>query len=73
MELSDEKGWQEPQFAAFVSSIIEQGYDPEDIDRVREKLQGLGLKTYDVLSPPLMDALSSYTAKTQGTLGKTKL
>jgi S-(hydroxymethyl)glutathione synthase len=28
-ELSDEKGWQEPQFAAFVSSIIEQGFDPE--------------------------------------------
>ena len=24
VELSDEKGWQEPQFAAFVSSIIEQ-------------------------------------------------
>jgi S-(hydroxymethyl)glutathione synthase len=27
VELSDEKGWQEPQFAAFVSSIIEQGFD----------------------------------------------
>lgn len=31
-ELSDEKGWQEPQFAAFVSSIIETGVDPEKYD-----------------------------------------
>lgn len=29
VELSDEKGWQEPQFAGFVSSIIEQGFDPK--------------------------------------------
>lgn len=28
-ELSDQSGWQEPQFAAFVSSIIEQGFDPK--------------------------------------------
>ena len=29
VELSDEKGWQEPQFAGFVSSIIEQGFNPK--------------------------------------------
>ena len=28
-ELSDTSGWQEPQFAAFCASIIEQGFDPE--------------------------------------------
>ena len=62
VELSDVKGWQEPQFAAFVSSIIEQGHDPKDMDGVRGKLKSVGLETYDVLSPALMDAIASYTA-----------
>jgi S-(hydroxymethyl)glutathione synthase len=68
VELSDEKGWQEPQFAAFVSSIIEQGYDPKAIDNVRSKLKSIGLETYDVLSPPLMDAMSTFTARKRGVL-----
>jgi len=63
VELSDEKGWQEPQFAAFVSSIIEQGFDPNEMSSVRSRLNALGLQTYDVLSPPLMDALSTFAAK----------
>ncbi|KAJ4292579.1 hypothetical protein N0V90_009242 [Kalmusia sp. IMI 367209] len=62
-ELSDKKGWQEPQFAAFVSSIIEQGFDPKEIDGVREKFKSVGLQTYDVLSPGLMDAIAAYTAQ----------
>ncbi|KAI2611728.1 S-glutathione synthase [Hypoxylon fragiforme] len=68
VELSDEKGWQEPQFAAFVSSIIEQGFDPAKIDGVREKLNKIGLSTYDALSPPLMDAIATWTAKKNGAL-----
>lgn len=63
VELSDKKGWQEPQFAAFVSSIIEQGFDPKDMDQVRQRFRSLGLETYDVLSPTLMDLLSTFTAK----------
>jgi S-(hydroxymethyl)glutathione synthase len=66
VELSDDKGWQEPQFAAFVSSIIEQGYDPKGMDAVRSRFHDLGLQTYDALSPPLMDALSTFTAKKSG-------
>ncbi|KAF2450531.1 putative glutathione-dependent formaldehyde-activating enzyme [Karstenula rhodostoma CBS 690.94] len=62
-ELSDKSGWQEPQFAAFVSSIIEQGFDPSQIDTVRSKFKSVGLETYDVLSPPLMDAIATYTAQ----------
>lgn len=62
-ELSDEKGWQEPQFAAFVSSIIEQGYDPEKMDQVRQKLKSVGLEPYDCLAPPLMDAIATWTRK----------
>jgi S-(hydroxymethyl)glutathione synthase len=68
VELSDEKGWQEPQFAAFVSSIIEQGHDPNDMANVRSKLKSLGLEPYDVLSPPLMDAIATYTGKKSGAL-----
>lgn len=67
-ELSDEKGWQEPQFAAFVSSIIEAGFDPSGIDAVRAKFKELGLETYDSLSPPLMDAIATWTAKKNGKL-----
>lgn len=67
-ELSDQKGWQEPQFAAFVSSIIEQGYDPKKMDDVRGKFKSLGLDTYDCLSPPLMDLIATYTAQKAGKL-----
>jgi S-(hydroxymethyl)glutathione synthase len=66
-ELSDAKGWQAPQFAAFVSSIIEQGYEPTKMDAVRARFKALGLSTYDALSPPLMDALASFTAQKAGT------
>jgi S-(hydroxymethyl)glutathione synthase len=68
VELSDSEGWQEPQFAAFVSSIIEQGYPPEKMDEVRSKFKSLGLETYDALSPPLMDAIATWTAKRAGVL-----
>lgn len=61
-ELSSDKGWQEPQFAAFVSSIIEQGFSPDRMDEVRGKFKAVGLETYDALSPPLMDAIASWTA-----------
>ncbi|KAG7113365.1 putative glutathione-dependent formaldehyde-activating enzyme like protein [Verticillium longisporum] len=61
-ELSDEKGWQEPQFAGFVSSIIEQGFDARHIDDVRAQLKSLGLESYDALNPPLMDAIAAFTA-----------
>lgn len=69
-ELSKEKGWQEPQFAAFVSSIIEQGFDPKKIDEVRDTFKSKGLETYDALSPPLMDAIATWTAQQSGKLPK---
>ncbi|OAL52578.1 putative glutathione-dependent formaldehyde-activating enzyme [Pyrenochaeta sp. DS3sAY3a] len=67
-ELSDTKGWQEPQFAAFVSSIIEQGFHPKGIDEVRQKFQSIGLQTYDVLSPTLMDLIATHTGQKSGKL-----
>ncbi|KAJ5554716.1 hypothetical protein N7535_007162 [Penicillium sp. DV-2018c] len=66
VELSNEQGWQEPQFAAFVSSIIEQGTHPNQMDEIRAKFKSVGLQTYDVLSPPLMDLISTFTAKQAG-------
>ena len=44
VELADTQGWQEPQFAAFVSSIIEQGFDPLGMDEVRSRLKSVGLR-----------------------------
>lgn len=67
-ELSDQKGWQEPQFAGFVSSIIEQGFNPEGMGDIRGKFRKNGLETYDALSPPLMDLIATYTAKASGAL-----
>ena len=67
VELSGMQGWQAPQFAAFVSSIIEQGYDAGGMDAVRGRFKELGLPTYDALSPALMDAIAGYTAQKAGT------
>ncbi|KAL9528940.1 putative glutathione-dependent formaldehyde-activating enzyme [Sphaerulina musiva] len=65
VELSNEQGWQEPQFAAFVSSIIEQGFEPGKMDEVRGKFKSLGLESYDCLSPALMDLIAAFTAKSK--------
>jgi S-(hydroxymethyl)glutathione synthase len=65
-ELSTGDGWSEPKFAAFCSSIIEAGFDPERMDEVRGRLRELGLTPYDVLSPELMDAIAEHKAKAAG-------
>ncbi len=68
VELSPDTGWAAPEFAAFVSSIIESGADPTQMDAVRARLKELGLEPYDCLSPPLMDAIATHTAKAKGVL-----
>ena len=65
-ELSDEPGWSAPEFAAFVSSIIESGFDPSRMSEVRARLKALGLEPYDCLSPPLMDLIATHTARQAG-------
>jgi S-(hydroxymethyl)glutathione synthase len=67
-ELSRESGWSAPEFAAFVSSIIESGTKPEQMAGVRARLKELGLEPYDALSPPLMDVIATHTAKASGVL-----
>jgi S-(hydroxymethyl)glutathione synthase len=67
-ELSTDGGWAPPQFAAFVSSIIESGARPQDMGAVRDRLRDIGLPPYDCLSPPLMDAISTHVARASGVL-----
>lgn len=67
-ELSGESGWSPPEFAAFVSSIIEQGHDPKKMDGIRGRLRELGLEPHDCLSPPLMDLIAAHVAKKSGKL-----
>jgi S-(hydroxymethyl)glutathione synthase len=67
-ELSSDDGWAAPEFAAFVSSVIESGVDPSQMDGIRARLRELGLEPYDALSPPLMDAIATHVAKRSGKL-----
>ena len=67
-ERSNEPGWSPPEFAAFVSSIIESGASPDNMGAVRARLKELKLEPYDCLSPPLMDFIATQTAKASGAL-----
>src|SRR4051812_19918604 len=62
VELSKDQGWSAPEFAAFVSSIIEGGgAKPDEMGGVRARLKELGLESYDCLSPALMDLIATHT------------
>jgi S-(hydroxymethyl)glutathione synthase len=63
-----EAGWAPPTFAAFVSSIIESGFPPDQMAAVRARLRELGLEPYDCLSPGLMDYIATHVAKASGKL-----
>lgn len=67
-ERFEESGWAEPGFAAFVSSIIEAGVNPAEMDGIRARLREIGLEPYDCLNPPLMDSIATWTAKKSGAL-----
>lgn len=67
-ERFEDDGWAEPGFAAFVSSIIESGFNPSDMDAVRSRLEEIGLEPSDCLSPALMDYIATWTAKKNGVL-----
>jgi S-(hydroxymethyl)glutathione synthase len=67
-ELSKEHGWAPPEFAAFVSSIIESGTPPDRMSAIRGRLKELKLEPYDCLSPPLMDFIATHIAKASGAL-----
>ena len=65
-ELFQEAGWPAPQFAAFVSSVIEAGVAPDRMGGIRARLKDIRLEPYDCLSPALMDMIATHAAKTAG-------
>jgi S-(hydroxymethyl)glutathione synthase len=67
-ELSREQGWAPPEFAAFVSSVIEAGTPPDQMPAIRARLRELHLEPYDCLSPALMDAIATHAARASGVL-----
>jgi S-(hydroxymethyl)glutathione synthase len=67
-ELSNDKGWSPPEFAAFVSSVIETGTNPASMVAIRARLKKVGLQPYDCLSPALMDYLATHAAKLSGAI-----
>lgn len=67
-ERFEQSGWTPPEFAAFVSSVIESGTNPEEVDSMRARLREGGLEPYDCLSPALMDVIATHTAKAKGVL-----
>lgn len=67
-ERFEENGWARPDFAAFVSSVIESGTQPSDMPEIRARLTELGLEPYDCLSPALMDYLATWAARKSGVL-----
>jgi len=64
-ELFSEPGAPPPEFAAFVSSVIEGGVDPSQMAGIRARLREIGLEPYDALSPTLMDVLATFAAKSK--------
>tara|TARA_Y100000294_G_scaffold171674_1_gene185433 strand:- start:14000 stop:14398 length:399 start_codon:yes stop_codon:yes gene_type:complete len=59
IELSSDDGWPPIQFAGFVSSIVESGADPSELDDIRNQIRGLGLEAYDEFSPELNAYIAS--------------
>ncbi|KAB8313677.1 S-(hydroxymethyl)glutathione synthase [Erwinia endophytica] len=66
-ELSDDQGWSAPEFAAFVSSLIETGTPVSQMSAIRQQLSDISLPPYDCLSPTLMDAIAAHNARALGT------
>jgi S-(hydroxymethyl)glutathione synthase len=67
-ELFGTQDWPAPGFVAFVSSAIEGGVNPSEMDDIRAKIRQVGLEPYDCLNPALMDYLATYAAKKSGVL-----
>ena len=55
------RGW--PEFAGFVSSLIEGGLPPERTTAVRTRLAELGIDASDAFSPEIMDLIAWHRVK----------
>ena len=52
-----------PEFAGFVSSLIESGINPSLMEAVRRQLNSLGIPAFDAFSPELMDVIAYHGRK----------
>lgn len=52
-----------PEFAGFVSSIIEAGASPSQMEAVRHRLSELCIPAYDAFSPEIMDIIAWHKVK----------
>jgi S-(hydroxymethyl)glutathione synthase len=62
-ELAIEPAAPPPEFAGFVSSLIETGENPSNMRAIRRRLERLGIPSYDVFSPELMDIIAWHKVK----------
>src|ERR1700730_2451488 len=68
VELSKESGWEEPRFAAFVSSIIESGAQPDQMGAGRPGLEEPGLEPVRWPAAAVMDPDAADSGKAKGVL-----
>src|SRR5882724_3416617 len=64
-ELAATGGGSLPEFAGFVSSVIETGTSPTLMSSVRSRLHALGIPAYDAFSPEIMDVIAWHRVKVE--------
>ncbi|TBW48304.1 glutathione-dependent formaldehyde-activating protein [Marinobacter halodurans] len=52
-----------PEFAGFVSSLVENGMEPAHMVSIRVSLKNRGIPSYDVFSPEIMDMIAWHKVK----------
>lgn len=57
-----------PEFAGFVSSLIESGTSPSKMEAIRKKLKGSGIEPFDAFSSELMDLIAWHKVKLKNTM-----
>ncbi len=70
-ELAVDRRITPPEFAGFVSSLVETGTDPARMAAIRRRLQSAGIPAHDVFSPEIMDIIAWHRLKiaAQGAAG----
>jgi S-(hydroxymethyl)glutathione synthase len=62
-ELASDQAGSSPEFAGFVSSVIETGTSPSLMSAVRRRLTALQIPAFDAFSPELMDIIAWHKCK----------
>ena len=65
-ELAAGRCYAKPEFAGFLSSLIETGTPPSSMHAVREALAERGIPAFDAFSPEIMDVIAWHQVKMRG-------